>query len=184
MILGNVMARIERFEGRTTWMYLDTAGVVTCGVGHALATAQAAIALPWSRPEAIVRADYARVQSAPRGRRALFYEQFSESRLPEFEIDRLRNSDVSRFLSQIERTLPELLSWPDAAQEAALDIAFNCGVAGLLRFHHMLEAIRRREWEIAAAESHRPQVSDARNHEIASLLADLALPEEPAAAAL
>jgi GH24 family phage-related lysozyme (muramidase) len=35
------------FEGRTTWLYLDVKGLVTCGTGNLVDPIESALALPW-----------------------------------------------------------------------------------------------------------------------------------------
>jgi hypothetical protein len=70
-LLDQIVARLLDFEGSCTWMYRDTnpAGIVTCGAGHALFSAEAAILLPWrmGTEHALagqVRSDYLAVQLA------------------------------------------------------------------------------------------------------------------------
>lgn len=181
MILAEVYARLDRLEGRTTWMYLDTVGVVTVGVGHALPTVAAALELPWSRPKGVVAVEYQRVHALEPGRRALFYEQYTEARIAHAEVDRLRDHDVGAFLARMRLVMPDFPTWPEPAQQAVFDIVYNCGPAGALKFKRMLAAIRAGNWDAAALESERPAVSEARNTEIASLLASLAPPDAPIA---
>ena len=44
-LLPKVIANLAKHEGRSMRMYPDTVGVVTCGIGHAIFTPQAALAL-------------------------------------------------------------------------------------------------------------------------------------------
>jgi len=168
--LESVKTRLERYEGRTNYMYLDTAGVVTVGVGHALTSPALAYALPW-HDHADVVTGYLAVLTAKRPMPAAFYKHFTLARLAPASIDTMRDQDVTLKLGQITRALPEWKAWPDEVREAIVDIAFNCGIAGLLKFPKMLAAIHARDWERAALESHRPQISKERNADVAALLA-------------
>lgn len=173
--LANVNARLERFEGRTNYMYLDTVGVVTVGVGHALFTPASAVALPWDDPSTVV-AGFIAVLTAKRPMPAAFYKHFTVPRLPEAAIDAMRDKDVQKKLGEITRALPGWAAWPDAVREGIVDIGFNCGVGGLLKFPRMLAACRAGDWDTAANESHRPQVSVARNDDVAALFMRAAAP--------
>lgn len=173
--LANVNARLERWEGRTNYMYLDTAGVVTVGVGHALFTPASAYALPWD-DHADVVSGFITVMTAKKPMPAAWYRHFTAARLPEDYIDAMRDLDVQLKLTQITRALPEWKAWPNDVREGIIDIAYNCGVGGLLKFPKMLAACRAGDWDTAANESHRPQVSVARNDDVAALFMRAAAP--------
>jgi len=55
------------------------------------------------------------------------------------------------------------------AAEALLDLAYNLGPAGLMRREKLIDAVRKGDWETAAALAYRPQVGEERNQEIAGL---------------
>jgi GH24 family phage-related lysozyme (muramidase) len=168
-------------------MYLDSANPpnVTAGKGHLIAGVSEAQKLGFligDRPatSAEVAADFARVAAAPRGHTAAFYQQFSQCRLSSERIDAILADDIASHEAAIRAKLPAFDSWPESVQEAVFDIGFNCGLVELLKFHHMLDAINARDWEAAAASSHRHGISQERNDEIADLFR-AAIEEEVAA---
>lgn len=167
--------RLDRQEGRCSYLYLCSAGHVTAGVGHLVATAEDACALGFvidGQPasEAAVRRDYAAVAAAPPGMVASAYEHLTVCRLPDAVTDMIRDADIAAKYSDVSRALPYFPELPAPAREALLDICFNCGLAGLLKFRRLLAAVEARDWPTAAVESHRRDVSGERNRETAELL--------------
>ena len=76
--LEQFLAKLEFFEGSIPWMYRDTVGKVTVGVGVMLPDAPAATALPFKiagHPASAteIAAEFARVDAIPMGREANFY---------------------------------------------------------------------------------------------------------------
>jgi GH24 family phage-related lysozyme (muramidase) len=169
-----VKFRLKQLEGSIPHMYRCTGGAVTIGVGHALADATAAGALPWriagvpATPEQAER-DFSRVAAARKGRPAASYAAVSTCRLAGADIDALLDGDIARFEALLQAALPEWTSYPEPARQALFDIAFNVGVAGLLKFRKLLAAVNAGDWETAAAECHRQGIPEARNIETARL---------------
>jgi GH24 family phage-related lysozyme (muramidase) len=56
--------------------------------------------------------------------------------------------------------LPEVRAYPDHIQEALLDLAYNLGPAGLMKWESLIAAVRKGDWETAATLAYRRQVSD------------------------
>lgn len=54
--------------------------------------------------------------------------------------------------SDLAAHLPWYIEAPAAAQSVLVDIAYNEGLAGLLKFHKMLDAMSRGDWKAAAVE--------------------------------
>src|SRR5579863_2584618 len=76
--LDESLAKLEWFEGSIPWMYLDTRGNVTVGVGLLVPDAAAAQKLPFvfegrAATAAETATEYARVHGMPMGRPAPFY---------------------------------------------------------------------------------------------------------------
>lgn len=164
-----VIDRLNRFEGRIPYMYRCTGGEVTIGVGHAIQTVEEACGLAWDKPETAAE-DYRRVAAAEPGKVAGAYESLSACRLPDEEITWLCGEDVDRREAQLKREFPEWDAYPDPAQEALFDMAFNLGIGGLMKkFPNMLAAVRRGDCAAAAAESHRKGIAESRNEETARL---------------
>jgi GH24 family phage-related lysozyme (muramidase) len=77
--LEQSLAKLKEFEGCVPWMYRDTVGKVTVGVGLMLPDANVAESLPFflgPRPATSqeIAAEYARVDSLPLGRASTFYK--------------------------------------------------------------------------------------------------------------
>lgn len=170
-----IVARLEKFEGRIGHMYRCTGGEVTVGIGHAILSAADAPALTWNidgRPATPgeIDADYARVVAEPVGRIASYYKPFSQCRMTDGVIDALAAADITRFSALVAAALPKWNSYPDCVQAALFDMAFNLGVAGLLKFKKLIAACDAANWEAAAGECHRRGIAEFRNQETAELL--------------
>lgn len=164
-------ADLSRWEGSTRHMYVDTRGHVTTGIGHLLRDANAAVALPWQHrttgapamPEEI-RAIFERVAAQPAGQHASRYERVSDLVLPPNLARDLAATRLEReFLPGIRRLCPGFDGYPQPAQRALVDMAYNLGVGGLGRFKNMLQACERGDFAAAAGECNRRSCRDDRN---------------------
>ncbi len=170
MDINAAAARLKLFEGSIPYMYRCTGGKITVGVGHAMPSAADAAALNWggAAPDAI-EADYGRVAAAAVGDAAPHYATLTQCRMGSDAIDALLGADIETFAGTLTARLPEWRNYPEPAQQALFDMAYNLGVDGLLKFHQMLAACAAGQWETAAAQSHRMGIGDARNNAIAAL---------------
>jgi lysozyme len=91
------------------------------------------------------------------------------------DIDALLAADIASFEGQLAAELPNWNSYPEPAQEALFDMAFNLGLNGLKKFPSMLAAVDAGEWETAAAECHRRGINEDRNQQTAALFRQAAL---------
>lgn len=169
MNIDVVAKRLIEFEGKTSYMYRCTGGEVTIGVGHAIPSAEAAAGLLWSASAETAAHDWQTIHSCQSGHVAEYYEEWTTARMNGDGIDRLLQMDIALFAARLERSVPSLYTFPEPAQEALFDMAFNLGVVGLMRFQNMLAACHAGDWEKAATESHRRGIGDHRNEVIADL---------------
>jgi GH24 family phage-related lysozyme (muramidase) len=148
------------FEGRVNHMYLDTAGVVTCGVGCALRSKEEAVAR-FADPAAA--AEWAVVLAMPRGMGPDYYVARTKLRMSDRLIDTAFDIKTNWAGIELYAYAKEHETWPAGAIDACLDISYNCGsIAG---FPEMLAAIRAGEWRKAAEQSFRePPVAELRNN--------------------
>ena len=58
--------------------------------------------------------------------------------------------DVREKLAEMDRKMGWFRSHPDAIQRALINLAFNLGVDGLLKFTYTLDAIKDRDYPLAA----------------------------------
>ena len=183
-----VIARLEQFEGRINYMYRCTGGEVTIGVGHAILTVADALKLQWQqknsteRPtDAVIAIDYRAVENAPKGQVAGKYADLTLSRMNDEAIDQLLESDIMLFGTHLNRLVPGWSSdYPENAQEALFDMAYNLGLGGLAKYHKLLNACAEGDWVVAAAESYRNGIDDDRNKAIRQLFLSCAASEQPA----
>lgn len=72
--------------------------------------------------------------------------------ISEAEANYLLGNDVANVTSQLRIQLP----WVDGLIEPRFavlqNLGFNIGIAGLLKFHNMLDAMQHENWELAAYE--------------------------------
>ena len=169
-----VIARLKKFEGRLSYMYVCTGGEVTIGVGHAIQSSREASKLTWemggaAATPAQAAADFGRVAAAPSGMLASAYAELTQCRMSDGCIEALVEADVQAFEAQLAAMLPKWNSYPAPVQEALFDMAFNLGLGGLKKFPRMLQSIDAGDWNTAAAQSHRQGIGEGRNQEIAAL---------------
>lgn len=166
-------AKIESFEGRVPWLYRDTRGNITVGVGKMLATLDAALALPFqiSAPGEFASAeeianDWNRVMAMPFGQEyaASYYRSGVSCFLAEAEIDALLLEVVQGLDQELGRGFAGWAAYPDEAHLALLDMGYNLGIGGLFAgYPRMCMAVRAKAWEGAAAECARQGIPQARN---------------------
>jgi type VI secretion system secreted protein VgrG len=161
--------RLRKFEGSVSYMYRCTGGEVTVGCGHAILTAADAPKLNWQIGAAGVAADWAKVAAAQKGMVASKYAPLTACRMDDGAIDALLTADIQVFEQALSRALPRWASYPEPAQEALFDMAYNLGVAGLKKFVRMLAAVDSGQWEVAAQECERLGINAERNQETAQL---------------
>ena len=120
--------------------------------------------------------DYSQVASAEKGLPAGRYQKLTTVRLSPDSVDQLLASDIAGYSNEITSRLPQWATWPEPAQEAVFDMAYNLGVAGFLKYKKLLAAANKGDWFTAAMESHRNGIGDERNAEIAALFRQAAAP--------
>jgi len=163
------LAKLEEFEGSIPWMYRDTVGRVTVGVGLMLADSAAAQKLPFYLADtpataAQIAAEYTRVDSLPMGRPALFYHRPAALTLPKTSIDSLLRTVLVNFEAELRTHIPTYDSLPDSVKLALLDMAYNLGPAGLLHgYPRLIEAVASGNFAAAAAASFRHGPGATRN---------------------
>lgn len=106
---------IKRHEGLRLVPYKCSEGYWTIGVGHCI-----------SDDKTITYEMACRLCDAP------WTESQAETQL---------DKDISRTLRELDRYLPALRNWPQKWQDAVTEMAFQMGVAGVLKFRRMLGAI-------------------------------------------
>jgi GH24 family phage-related lysozyme (muramidase) len=159
--------QLEVFEGRIPWMYLDSKGNATVGVGQLLANVQAALALPFlagsiggtmvPATEVQVRDNWSRIMSIGKGRTAKGYDWNGAVVLAEEEIDALLLRTVTAIDAKMPALYPGYASWPVPPKLAVIDMDYNMGPGGLAKFHQMNAALNLStpNWKVAASQCER-----------------------------
>ena len=149
-------------------MYLDSVGKVTVATGLMLADVAAAMALPFQFAGQVadagdVRADYLRVEKMPPNKVAGFYHSDTSPTLSQAAMQQITSDLLLQFDSYLRRDFPMLDQYPDSAKSALLDMTYNLGPTGVMKFKRMIAAIEAGDWTVAANESNRPQLNADRN---------------------
>ena len=167
----------EPFEARIPHFYLDGEQNVTIGVGHLVASVDYAMSLPLAPNDANqIRADFLAVSGAPAGYLAQWYSKLCVTRMEDVSMTGLFHADLVRIGTELFAKLPDIENWPAPAQVAALDMAFNLGVGGFMKFQHLIAAAAARNWATAADESRRVGIQAGRNTETKNLFLSCAEP--------
>jgi GH24 family phage-related lysozyme (muramidase) len=161
---------LKEFEGCVPWMYRDTVGKITVGVGLMLPDVKAAQALPFlacsepATPEQIT-AEFTRVEALPLGRPSSFYKSPASLQLTQQTIDARLLSILQNFEADLRTEFPHYDTLPDAIKLALLDMIYNLGPAGLFKgFPHLVAAVQTGAWAQAAEHCMRRGPSAARNN--------------------
>jgi len=158
-------------EGCIDHMYLDTRGFVTVGVGKLLSFETDVVDLAFIHADSRIAAnqqeiaeEYHFLKQQKSGLSAGGYKQFTQLILPQHVIDEILEQQIKWFQNRIIKEISDYSEFPDEAQEALLDMAFNLGINGLFKkFPTMIGAAKRRDWEVCAKECHRLRISEDRN---------------------
>ena len=168
--LEQSLAKLKEFEGCVPWMYRDTVGKVTVGVGLMLPNSKAAEALPFllgsraATPQEIA-AEYARVDAMTMGRASAFYKTPTSLELTQQTIDAKLSSVLQGFEADLRTQFPHYDTLPDGVKMALLDMIYNLGPAGLFKgFPHLVAAVENGAWARAAEHCTRRGPGDARNY--------------------
>jgi GH24 family phage-related lysozyme (muramidase) len=167
--LEQSLAKLKEFEGCVPWMYRDTVGKVTVGVGLMLPDAKAAEALPFAvagrtATAQEIAAEFARVDALAMGRTTAFYRRTGSLELPQATIEAKLRSVLEGFESDLRTHMPHYDELPDGVKMALLDMIYNLGPAELFKgFPHLITAVETGAWAQAAANCLRRGPGAARN---------------------
>ena len=179
--------QLERSEGRVQYMYLDSEGNVTVGLGHLIESAQAAQQLRfyWARPgidyeepataEAIRQA-YEAVKKRQDLKDRIFtvFEPLTEIRMSKNDVGDLAVLDIWQTIGALKQKteFSGFDTFPPTAKLGLLDIAYNAGVEKIFMsaeeygFPEFRKAVAMRDWKRAAKESGRRQAPEERNTQV------------------
>ncbi len=172
----DLKARLRQHEGVVPHLYLDTLGLVTCGVGHMIPSPDAMDGIAMVRKDGTVAApeekiaEWRRVKELQAAMLPKYYEERTTLRMTPAGVDALQDADVVGFHSALSHLLPGFAAFPDPAQEGLLDMAFQLGAFGLMsKFPHLTVAAKARDWQVCAEQCHRAGIQEWRNTATADL---------------
>jgi len=174
---------LDAHEGCVPWMYCDSRGFVTVGIGNLVSSPAIAATLPFRHVngEGALPTEretaWARVNDAYKpNRSAAAYREVTDLRLSQdFMRDLVASRLAGEFIPGIQRLCPGFDTMPLPARRALVDMAYNLGVHGLAMFPHMLAAVNAGDWEMAANQCHRSTCRDTRNAWTAQMFVDAAI---------
>ncbi len=167
--LDQVLQQLKKFEGSVPWMYLDTTGKVTVGVGAMLPDAHAAGALPFLIGEQAatldqIATDFRRVVGLGKGHLAPFYRRGGGPRLSEETIEARLADVLQGFEGYLRNHIHGYQTLPDSAKIALLDMVYNLGPGRLFsEYPSLIAAVEKGDWAAAARQSLRKGPGPARN---------------------
>ncbi len=167
--LEQALTKIKEFEGSVPWMYQDTVGKVTVGVGLMLVNETAAHALPFTsggRPADLqqIGTEFARVSAMRKGLLAKAYFSKEGLELSDATIDAKLRDTLVGFEGYLRSYVKGYDGLPVGAKLALLDMIYNLGPGRLFaEYPRLVAAIERGDWATAAQASPRRGPSAARN---------------------
>ncbi len=185
--LQSLLPSLKTHEGDKDFMYVDSKGNVTTGVGFLLANEDAAVDYPFvdfddnPATEEQKRAEWRLIASKydkSVSHSADWYEDFTELYLQQDSIDAKLRDVVESDFTALSRAFSGYGSFPSAARIAIHDMYYNLGGTGLReKFPSLMKAIAQTNWTNAADESHRTGINDERNNYVRDLFLRAANPE-------
>lgn len=169
--LDAAASQLRLFEATISWMYLDSRGNVTVGVGFMLPNAAAALKFNFVSPigkpstDEEITADFLRVKHLSVGRIARYYYSSSAPALPLTDITMILDAAVGLCDAELAKTFDKYASFRDAAKLALIDMDYNLGHEKLVNAFapHFCPAVARMDWATAAAHCHRIGPDEIRN---------------------
>jgi len=149
-VRGSFIAFTEKFEGKCSWMYLDSIGLVTTGRGNLIDPISAALGLPWKQTSGgnfgadatqdQIVAEWTRVKGlqvmAKGGGYA--FSKVTTLRLHPDDVDALTFGKADEMWARLLVRFPGLDTWPCDAQLGVLSMAWAMGP--MFDFPHFLFA--------------------------------------------
>jgi len=181
---------IRENEGVVSYMYRDTKGFVTVGIGFLIEDTKAGTltaegkAMPFvkraggEKPTVEdIQADFDAVKKRPAGPgiEANSFRIYTKLDLPDAEIKKRFDEKLDGFWTQLQSEFPEFDTYPMPVQYALLDMVFNLGRGGektekgkvkrtgLHAYTTLRKALDQGHWKEAGDASHRNGPSEKRN---------------------
>lgn len=73
--------------------------------------------------------------------------------ITESEARTLLENDIAKVCDDLDRNIPGWRDWTDARQRALVNMVFNMGIGGVLKFSDMLANMKAGHWDLAALDA-------------------------------
>lgn len=169
-------------EGFVSHMYLDTVSYVTVGYGIMLPDADSAAEVPFMHPATKkaataeeIRVEWKKIQDLSPNKTKInlkfsSYLKHTSLRIDEATGKELLKAKLIIFEAELNSIFEDFSTFPNSAQIGLFDMIYNLGKSGIVdKFPKFTSYVKNQNWEEAAKQSHRPQISAARNKYVADL---------------
>ena len=168
--MAGALAMLKGYEGCIPYMYLDTRGFVTVGVGFWLDCAENAANYTFHRNHdlqkatpAEVKAEWAHLKCQAVNHLETYYQQFTTMQMMQPDIDAVLTQKLLTFETQARQTFADWDDFPAPAQLALIDMIYNLG--SLVAFPRLVRYATSKDWVRCAQQCWRNGPGDQRNHE-------------------
>jgi len=191
--LAGTLAMLKSYEGNIPYMYLDSRGLVTVGVGFLLGSADDAVNYsfvlnpappprpPVQRPNsppppppaipagpqkattAQIKAEWTNIKGQVPNHLESYYQRFTTMTMLQPDIDTVLTQKVNSFEAKARQAFANWDDFASPAQLALLDMIYNLG--SLSAFPSLTKFATAKDWINCAAQCHREGPSDLRNDE-------------------
>lgn len=163
---------LKQHEGIKNHAYLDSKGILTIGIGNNVSKRENFMALN------LINTKDGHTLS-PTEKENLYTQimddialkKFSEGNYSQYclmdaEIENKFNQQLEQSYHELERKIPDFQTLPIPAQQALLDMQFNMGNYKFseTKWPKLFSAIRNKDWEMAANDSHRRDIQKSRQN--------------------
>ncbi len=194
---ATLQKNLAKYEGHINHLYLDTKGKVTIGVGHLIANknAMSGVTLYKTKNNLLTQpttlqekmTEYANIAKLSWGKRygAESFESHTTLKMKDFDIKFLLNKHIDSFHIELKNIYKKDKGYSknfgdfnSNVQLALFDMIFNLGATKLVKsFPKFNEAIKNGDFEKAAKQSHRLDISEKRNKYVEDLLHNVVVSE-------
>jgi len=167
---ASIYADLETYEAKIPYMYVDTNGHVTVGIGTMLPSVADAQRLAFNKPSGVrataaeIKAEFERVQRAfAKNKAATAYHSPTSLTLTEDTIKELVRTHVDADRISLHNRYSDFYDFNLGIQVALHDMIYQLGSAGLGKYTTFNKAVNDKNWTKAADESNRKDANKARN---------------------